>query len=156
MTDLYRLSLATEQQTEHLGQLIADNLSVPMVVYLKGDLGAGKTRLTRAILHRLGHSGNVKSPTYTLVEPYDLDIGQVYHFDLYRLADPTELDFMGIRDYFTDKTLAFVEWPEKGKGMLEPADVIITLDFDGSGRKAQLAGISTRGGKFLQKLKKNL
>lgn len=153
---MLKLPLPTEQQTESFGQLIAENLSVPMVIYLQGELGAGKTRLTRAILQHLGHRGNVKSPTYTLVEPYELEIGQVYHFDLYRLADPTELDFMGIRDYFTDSTLAFVEWPDKGKGMLEPADIIISLTFEGTGRLAQLEAASVRGEMFLQKLKKNL
>jgi tRNA threonylcarbamoyladenosine biosynthesis protein TsaE len=131
-------------------------MHAPLVVYLYGDLGAGKTRLARAILHGLGHKGNVKSPTYTLVEPYELDDLKVFHFDLYRLADPLELDYMGIRDYFETDCLALIEWPDKGQGVLNPADLVITMSYADPGRKIQIQSQSSRGHECLQKLKQSL
>ena len=150
------IDLATEADTEQLGLNLANCLQSPIVIYLHGELGAGKTRLARAILHGLGHTGNVKSPTYTLVEPYDLGHLHVYHFDLYRLADPLELEYMGIRDYFLENTVAMIEWPERGKGILNPADIEIDMRYKQEGRMASVDASTERGVEVLQKLKQSL
>jgi len=151
--------LADEAATVAIGESLAKVLQwqneqqqaqQSLVVFLNGDLGAGKTTLTRGFVKGMGHQGNVKSPTYTLVEPYELPPWQVYHFDLYRLSDPEELEYMGIRDYFSNNCCCFIEWPEKGAGLLANADIIINMVYQDEQRIIDLHASSIRGEGVLQ------
>jgi len=135
-----------------LGRSLAGACDRGLVIYLRGELGAGKTTLTRGVARGLGHEAAVKSPTYTLVEPYaDLDL-PLYHFDLYRLGNPEELEFMGIRDYFNADALVVVEWPERGAGFLPPSDLEITIAVADVGREVSLVPGSEAGAQCVQKL----
>ena len=123
----FNLALNNEQDTQNLAQVLATHFRSG-VIYLIGDLGAGKTTLSRYFLQHLGHQGAVKSPTYTLVEPYQIQGQDIFHFDLYRLNDPYELELMGIRDYLqTANALFLFEWPSKGGDEIPPADLIIEI-----------------------------
>lgn len=126
--------------TEALGERLAGVLPPAAMVYLQGPLGAGKTCLARGLLRALGHQGTVRSPTYTLVEPYDAAGLRLLHLDLYRLADAEELEFLGLRDWLGDPHVLLVEWPERGAGVLPPADLEIRLGPSGPGRQATVVG----------------
>jgi tRNA threonylcarbamoyladenosine biosynthesis protein TsaE len=148
--------LADEAATVAMGALLANivqnELHKGIIVYLNGDLGAGKTTLTRGFVQGMGHKGNVKSPTYTLVEPYELSDWNVYHFDLYRLGDPEELEFMGIRDYFNEDCCCFIEWPENGAGCIAKPDLIINIEYVENQRKITLESQSAIAELLLTKL----
>lgn len=126
-------------------QALFKGLEKQGVVFLQGDLGLGKTTLCRGVVKAAGHVGNVKSPTYTLVEPYEDIETPVYHFDLYRLSDPEELEYFGIRDYFSNGSLCLIEWPDKGLGFLPVPDLEITLTLSGQGRLLSYRALTERG-----------
>ncbi len=149
----FSIELADETAQVAFGTLLGQACAGQGVIFLQGTLGMGKTTLTRGILQAYGHQGAVKSPTYTLVEPYQLAEKQVYHFDLYRLADPEELEYMGIRDYFDETALCVIEWPDKGAGVLPQPDITLTLDKQGEGRNALLQAHNVKGAEILQQLR---
>lgn len=126
--------LANAEETERFGVELSCHLANKSLVFLYGDLGAGKTTLVRGFLRGLGYLGAVKSPTYTLVESYCIGDRTIHHFDLYRLDDPEELEWMGIRDYFDHEAICFVEWPDKGTGFLPQPDCILTLSHQDESR----------------------
>ncbi len=130
--------LDNEQETEAFGAELWRVLPEKCLIFLNGDLGAGKTTLVRGLLRAAGYPGTVKSPTYSLVEEYDLGDRRVFHFDLYRLKDPEELEWMGMNDYLAQKALCFVEWPQMGEGFLPPPDLSLLLELAGEGRSIQI------------------
>ena len=146
-----RCELPDAAATEQLGAHLARSVT-PAVVYLTGDLGAGKTTLVRGLIHALGYTGKVRSPTYTLVEPYACEPCPVFHLDLYRLADAEELEWLGLRDMLEEPALLMVEWPERGSGALPAADLSIDIGYSGSGRMARLVSASGAGKQLLKGL----
>lgn len=146
------LPLADENATLALSGRLAAHLLPGMVIYLHGDLGAGKTCLVRGILHALGYSGRVKSPTYTLLEPYRAAGLNLRHFDLYRLQDEDEWESAGFRDEFNGNNIFFIEWPEKAQSLIPPADVVVDLQILPSGRIAVMTSHTQLGKTCLQQL----
>lgn len=127
--------VTNEAELLALGEQLVNYLTPPKLVFLHGELGVGKTTLVRGILRVLGWQGIVKSPTFTVVEPYDLGHLQLYHFDLYRLTSVDELEFLGIRDYFTKNSLIFIEWPSRASALLPSPDIDCYIDMHAHGRK---------------------
>ena len=146
------LNLGSATDTEALGARLASTLRPGNILYLSGDLGAGKTTLVRGLLQTLGHRGTVKSPTYTLVEPYQIGDWRLFLWDLYRLADPEELEFLGLRDQLDGQAALLIEWPERGQGELPAADVEIALGYAGEGRACRLTALSSVGQAMLADL----
>jgi tRNA threonylcarbamoyladenosine biosynthesis protein TsaE len=155
MTDNFTLELADEAATLDFGTRLAAAIQPGLVIYLHGDLGAGKTTLVRGLLHAAGHAGKVKSPTYTLVEPYTLDKYPLYHFDLYRFTDEEEWEAAGFRDYFNHQSVCIIEWPEKAENVLPVPDIDITFTIKESGRNVSLTAHSVPGQQYLDTIAKN-
>lgn len=151
---MFECVLPNDEATLAFGNQLAIALNAePCIIFLRGQLGAGKTTLTRGFLRGLGYQDKVKSPTFTLVEPYQIGKHIVYHFDLYRVTDPKELIHMGIQDYFTQDAICLIEWPELGKGLLPFPDILCELTFEGLGRRIAVLSETQRGEKIVQRLK---
>jgi tRNA threonylcarbamoyladenosine biosynthesis protein TsaE len=148
-----QLFLADDTASISLGKKIALNIpQQQFVIHLKGDLGAGKTTFSRGLIQALGHTGNVKSPTYTLVEHYQLASRDIFHFDLYRLSDPEELDYLGIDDYFSGNSLCLIEWPQQAGSALPPPDLLIELSYHEAGRLVEITALSETAEQLMKKL----
>ena len=139
---------------QKLGGAIATVCKPDWIIYLCGELGTGKTTLVRGFLRKLGWHGAVRSPTFTLLEPYKFNDMSIYHFDLYRLMHAEEFIYIGGRDCFTEQSICLVEWPERGKGFLPEADLFCSFDFSAKGkeRKVQLIAKSSRDKKIINTL----
>ena len=149
-----QLKLPSPEATDLLGRDLAQAVLAEaperLCIYLRGDLGAGKTSLARAFLRGCGHAGRVPSPTYTLVEPYDSGGYKVFHMDLYRLQDPGELEYLGLTDMFSPGSILLVEWPERGAENLVPGDLELELKVDSAGRDCRMVANSATGAAILQ------
>jgi tRNA threonylcarbamoyladenosine biosynthesis protein TsaE len=146
--------LADEAATEELARQIAQALPMPtadkpLIVYLEGELGTGKTSLARGMLRALGEQGPVRSPTYGLLSQYSLPAGQVMHLDLYRLRGPDELEALALRDMLAGRRLWLIEWPDRGAGALPPPDLTVALQVEGKGRLARLQSSTATGNQWL-------
>lgn len=156
----FKAQLHDEAGTAALGASLARALAPGLTIYLHGDLGAGKTALTRSLLHAAGHAGHVKSPTYTLAEPYAIEIAgrpvELIHFDLYRMGSPEEFLDAGFREYFNQRTVCIIEWPERAETVLPPPDINIFMTISGEsgeGRDVELHALSDQGFQCLERLK---
>lgn len=155
MTDVFTKQLVGEEAMVAFGQELGKAcFGQRVVIFLQGDLGMGKTTLSRGVLKAYGHQGSVKSPTYTLVEPYEFKEATVYHFDLYRLGSPEELEYMGIRDYFDgEDTICLVEWAEKALMFLPTADLVVRIALIAGGREVSVIADTNVGKTIVAKLK---
>lgn len=143
------LHLPNEDEQLAFASQVASVVVKGTVIFLNGDLGTGKTTFVRGFLRGLGYDGVVKSPTYTLVEPYQLTNFAIYHFDLYRLADPEEIEYAGGRDYFDGEAISLIEWPEKAQGFLPEPDLVLHLEYAESGRDIEILAGTERGKKVM-------
>ncbi|MDB5839171.1 MAG: tsaE [Herminiimonas sp.] len=152
----FKALLKDEAGTAALGAALARTLVPGLAIYLHGDLGSGKTALTRALLHAAGHEGHVKSPTYTLAEPYTVALAggsvEIIHFDLYRMVSPDEFIEAGFREYFNEHTICIVEWPENGGAVLPAPDIRVFLSVHGQGRDVELQALSDQGSQCIDRL----
>lgn len=145
-------SLPDEATTCRLGEALAKAISTGLIIYLEGDLGAGKTTLVRALLRALGHQGAVKSPTYSLVEVYNISSLYFFHFDFYRFQSPEEFIDAGLDEYFRSDAVCLVEWPDKAIGFMPSADLRLAITHVGEARHVSLQSLSEHGATCLQKL----
>jgi tRNA threonylcarbamoyladenosine biosynthesis protein TsaE len=152
LVDGHSAFLPDEAATLAFGNRLAQVLEPGLFVSLSGNLGSGKTTLTRGILRGLGYPGKVKSPTYTLVELYNLSKLDLYHFDFYRFNDPQEWLDAGFRDYFDPRNICLVEWPERARDLLPVADLKIALSMEGEGRRIDIAAETEHGKRCLDRL----
>lgn len=164
------MKLSNVAATEAFARRIASKLTAPLLITLSGALGAGKTTFVRALLRACGVKGAIKSPTFSLVESYEITLGNkaagllqpqtasqrraeeailFHHFDLYRIQASAELDYMGFRDYFTDQAICCIEWPERAKGQIAIPDLSLSFEFEGVGRKVTCVAGSTKGEQML-------
>ncbi len=151
------MKVADVQAMKALGRALGEALLMPsrqaIVVAIRGDLGAGKTTLVGGVLNGVGFKGNARSPTYTLIEPYETSRRHFYHLDLYRLADPHEVEALGLRDLLTSDAALLIEWPERGEGVLPVADLAISIGYSvGDTREVSLAAQTAAGEEVLRKV----
>ena len=139
-----KIYLKSAEETEAFGAKLFNEIQGKLLIFLTGNLGAGKTTLLRGFLRAAGYQGAVKSPTFTLVEEYLIGDQKFYHFDLYRLNDPEELEWIGIRDYFMEEAVCFIEWPDQGHGFLPDPDIRIKLEVKGNGRELEMDRLTGR------------
>jgi len=132
------IEVSDESAMLTLGRSWAQKLGHGCVVFLSGELGAGKTTLVRGVLSGFGYDGIVSSPTYTLVEPYFLQNRHIYHFDFYRVKSPEELEMIGVRDMLTPKSVCLIEWPDRGNGFLPEPDYEFDIQYSNSGRRVEI------------------
>lgn len=160
MDNNFTLDLADEAATLHFGMVMAKAMQPNLTIYLHGDLGAGKTTLVRGLVHALGYAGKVKSPTYTLVESYEISNEvcnfNLYHFDLYRFNDEEEWDAAGFRDYFNAQSVCLIEWPEKAENILPTPDMNVIFTIKSSGRSLNVSAHSALGQQCLIAMKTDL
>ena len=144
-----KICFPSEQRLEAFANKFASVLQVPLVIHLKGDLGAGKTAFARALIHALGYEGRVKSPTYGLLEQYLLPALQVLHLDLYRISDPGELEFLGLEDLMDEQCVVLIEWPDRGGAWLPEADFIFHFSYAEPGRDLRWRSLSRQAEKVI-------
>lgn len=147
------MQLAGELATQDLGAQVAKYCVPPLIIYLTGELGSGKTTFARGFIHALGHTGTVKSPTFSLVESYSLECVTLYHFDLYRLQDPHELEYLGIRDLSAEKdAICLIEWPQRGGNALPKPDLVFSFEHQGDTRNVDYYAESSTGQSIIAQL----
>jgi len=151
-TRQFECVLASEEETVRFAGMFGGLLEGHGLIFLEGQLGAGKTTFCRGVLRGMGYEGAVKSPTFTLVEPYRLNDVQIFHFDLYRLGDPNELEYIGVDDYLDSRHLCLVEWPERGGDFLPESDLTVHLQVEGQARRLTIWANSDHGERVMRQL----